>query len=367
MHRKEGPHTMATHGPAPREGAMGLASPVSRRRFLIGSSALIATGALTAACGGSSSNSATSGSGATVQISTGKTVETANFFVADAQGFYKKHGLNAQLKSFTIPINGAQAMLAGTENVAELVQLPFLTFLKNGADLIIAANTCTSKNVYLVTTSRITKPQDLIGAKIGFPFSTGQQYAFAAYLQHVNIQASQVPTVNVQNENLVAAMSAGSLDGFLGIQPQVSQTLTNVRGTHIFDNPPATSAYVSPEYLVMERSWAEGHRKQVEAIIGALMDAGDYIKGHKAETAKIMAPVMGLPDSQVETLMGPNPEGDEDDFSITLDQTTISNSLKDVAQWMMSAGLLQKTPDIARAIDPSYLKAVAPSAVTGHV
>lgn len=344
---------------------------LSRRRFLVGGGAAIATSVILASCGGKSSSGVAAGSPGNnspvpVRISTGKTVETANFFVADAQGYYKKHGLAATLTSFTIPVNGAEAMLAGTENVSELVQLPFLNFVKNGADIIVVANTCTSRNIYLVTKSKINKPSDLVGAKIGFPFSTGQQYAFIAYLQHVGIPANKVTMVNVQNENLVAAMSAGSIDGFLGIQPQVSQTLSDVQGTHIIENPPATSAYVSPEYLVLERSWAQSNRKTVEAILSALIDANSFIKAHKAQTAAIMAPVMGLPASKVETLMGPNPTGDDDDFSITLDQTTVSDSLKGVATWMMSAGLLKSMPDIAHLIDPSFLQAVDPSLVTGR-
>jgi ABC-type nitrate/sulfonate/bicarbonate transport system substrate-binding protein len=359
----------ARFGPEDRPGDL---AGLSRRQFLVGSSAALATAALLAACGAGKSSSGPAGGGAgsrapvSVRISTGKTVETANFFVADAQGYYKKHGLAATLTSFTIPVNGADAMLAGTEDVSELVQLPFLNFVKNGADIIIVANTCTSRNVYLVTKSKISKPSDLVGAKIGFPFSTGQQYAFVAYLQHVGIPANKVKMVNVQNENLVAAMSAGSIDGFLGIQPQVSQTLSDVQGTHIMENPPATSAFVSPEYLVLERSWAQSNRKTVEAILSALIDANSFIKSDKAETAKIMAPVMGLPASKVETLMGPNPTGDDDDFSITLDQTTVSDSLKGVATWMMSTGLLKTMPDIAHLIDPSFLRAVDPSLVTGQ-
>lgn len=343
---------------------------MSRRRFLFTGGALLASGAVLAACGSSSASSISAsgkrGRALPVKISTGETVETANFFVAQSQGYYKKYGLDATLTPFVIPVNGADAMLAGTENVAELVQLPFLNFLKNGADLIITANTCTSRNVYLVTTRTITKPKDLEGAKIGFPFGTGQQYAFVAYLEHVNVPPSKVTLVNVQNADLVAAMSAGSIDGFLGIQPQVSQALSDVTGSHIITDPPATSAYVSPEYLVMERSWAESHRSTVEAILAALIDAGTFIKANKSRTAQIMAPVMGLPAAKVETLLGPNPQGDDDDFSITLDQTTIANSLKSVADWMISDKLLTAVPDIAKAIDPSFLKAVDPSAITGQ-
>lgn len=344
---------------------------MSRRRFLITGGAALAAGSFLAACGTSKSSSTAAASGAKkktltpVGISTGATVETANFFVANSEGYYKKYGLDAALKSFTIPVDGADAMLAGTENVSELVQLPFLNFVKNGADIIIVANTCTSRNIYLVTTSKINKPSSLVGAKIGFPFSTGQQYAFVAYLQKVGIPANKVTMVNVQNSNLVAAMSAGSIDGFLGIQPQVSQALKDVPGTHIIDNPPATSAYVSPEYLVLERSWAESNRATVEAVIRALIDANTFINSHKAATGAIMAPVMGLPASEVVTLMGPNPAGNAVNYSVTLDQTTISQSLKDVGEWMISTGLMKSMPDIAHLIDPSFIRAVNPALVSG--
>lgn len=357
----------------PAWAGSGGSEAMSRRHFLLTGGAFLAAGAVAAACGSSPKNSGSAAAAAgkkgapiPVKISTGKTVETANFFVAQSEGYYKKHGLDVTLTPFLIPVNGADAMLAGTENVAELVQLPFLNFLKNGADLIIAANTCTSRNVYLVTTSNITKPKDLEGAKIAFPFGTGQQYAFVAYLEHVNVPTSKVTQVNVGNADLVAAMSAGSIDGFLGIQPQVSQALSDIKGSHIITDPPASSAYVSPEYLVMERSWAQSNRSAVEAILAALIDAGKYINANKSGTAKIMAPVMGLPASKVETLLGPNPQGDADNFSITLDQTAIAGSLKSVAQWMISDGLLTAMPDISKAIDPSFLKAVDPSAVTGR-
>lgn len=340
--------------------------PISRRQFLGGMSAVTAAG-LVARPGvlGLLSPVPEKGSLIPVNLSTGLTVETSNFFVAEKMGYFADHRVRANLKAFLIPVDGADAMLAGTENVAQLVQLPFLNFLANGADLIIVANTCTSRNVSLVTKSSISTVDQLAGTKIGFPFNTGQQYAFAAYLQYVKLSASSVTTVNVDNSDLVAALAAGSIDGFLGIQPQVSQAVKDVGGTHVFAHPPAGDAYQSPEYLVLERTWANLHGTAVEGIIAGLVDASTYIPSHKRETARIMAPQLDLPVSQVQTLLGPNPAGDGDDFTISLNVDEIASSLESVARWMVQAGLIKAIPDYRSAIDSRFIRRVAPSAVSG--
>lgn len=337
---------------------------LGRRQFLGGAGGLVLVvvgGPVLTACasGSSGSTSGTSVALTSVALTTGTITEFTNFFVADKLGLFKKHGVNADLQGFIIAKDGALAMLAGQKNTATIVELPFLSYLANGADLVTVAVVSTARNIKLVCKSSIKGPRDLVGKKIGYPFGTGQDYGFNAYLKLVGVDAASVHSVNVDNASIVPVLARGDIDGFLGVDPQVSQALSQVDGSHVLANPPAASGYVSRAHLVLERKFATANRKAVQGVLAALIEANQYVTAHPSESAQIMSVVLHLSPDKVQALI----KGNVDDYKIYLDDASVQ-ALHDVGQFLVDKGKIKAIPDISKAVDSSYLKAVDSSAVT---
>jgi len=194
---------------------------LDRRSFLrlgAGVTGLAVAGPLLAACGGSSgSSSATTGSGLTTlsyQLSWIKNFQFGGEYVADSKGYFKANGLAVDL-------------LAGGPNVAvdsvvqsrkALVGQSSPDFTANavakGAELtIIGANYQKSPFCIMSLPSKpITKPEDLIGKKIGI--QSTNEVAWAAFLKLAGIDPSKLTKVPVQFD--LTPLTSGEVDGFWG-------------------------------------------------------------------------------------------------------------------------------------------------------
>lgn len=331
---------------------------ITRRTALRGALGLTfvaGSGPILLGCG-SATGSGGAGSVGAARQTTGLIVESSNLFVADAKGFFEANGVGGDLKGFVIANDGAQSMLAGGADTATIVELPTLRYVAGGADLVSVAVILTAKNLKLVGAG-MDSPQDMVGKRIAYPFSTGQDYGFAAYLEMLGMQRDDVEHVNAENADLTPLLTRGDIDGFIGVEPQVGQALEAAEGATLLTPGPA-EAYQARHNLVVQRSWAEENPAVVEGILQALIDANEFIRSDPDESAQIVATQLRTEPQTVKDLW----EANEDDFTVYLDDSVVT-AFDDVKSWMQGLDALERDVVVEDVINPQYLRAVDESAV----
>lgn len=326
---------------------------ISRRGLLRGASGLalgVTSSGLLLACADPEQAGA-------IRMTTGLIAEFTPFFVAYERELFAEHGVDADLQGFIIANDGAEAQLAGEADSSTLVELPLLRYVNDGEDLVSVAVVTTARNLKLVAQEELANPEDLAGHRVAYPFGTGQDYGFAAYLEHVAVDPEEIEHVNSENADLVPLMARGDVDAVVAVEPQVSQALDGADGAHLMD-PEPSEAYQTRSHLVVDRTWAEENADTVRGVLLALLDAGDVIAEEPDETAAIMGSQINLSAEDVQQLW----EMNENDWSLYLDQDTL-DSLDAVSVWMRETGETEEEIDVQGIIEPAYLEEIDDSAV----
>lgn len=279
--------------------------------------------------------------------------------VALERGFFEDHGLAATLKTFDNGVVGTQAMLAGQVHAGGTVEMPLVSNLAKGADIVVPALWFTGEELRLVVKNDINRPEDLSGRKIGVQKGGINDYALQRYLEKHQVDPKSVTLVDVPGAEQIATLARGNIDGFVNEEPIVSRAFSEMGDQVHFLEPTIGDVTIVRNYLQFDRKWAEANRETVQKIIAALKDANAFIEADPKAAAEIASKRIGV---EAGTLQKWWSEG-EIRWDVYLDEES-KTALSEVATWMAENGYVDKAPETDAIFDPSYLEAVDSSAVT---
>lgn len=274
-----------------------VASP-SRRAFLAGMSSLgllALAGCGTESAATTGSTTATSFGTLEVQLSWLKNAEFAGEYFADSKGYYKEAGF-PEVNLIAGGPGGASAetmvlsgkALVGTSSPVGVAPV----ILNEGAPLKIIGTTY-QKNPFTIVSlagNPITKPDDLIGKKIGVQAGVNETL-FDALLQVNNIDAGKVTKVPVQYDP--QPLINGDVEGFFAYL--TNEVLTLELGGHstavlpFADNglPFIAESFVTTEDAIKDR------RAELKAFLLASIKGWKDAVADSEESARLAVEVYG--------------------------------------------------------------------------
>jgi len=298
-----------------------------------------------------------------VRFTCGANLTYTNLYVAEGAGLFKKHGIDGRVVLFDVAFQGTEAVLAGQAETAATVEFPLVNYLSRGADLIVPAVIVEAHDVHIVTLKSVTKPEDLVGKKVGLIVGSIAHYGFDRYVQHHKLPKDKVQVINVPAAEQVALFAKGDIDAYVWIEPVVSRGIEVMKGRAHVLAPGLETVMKDRIYLQVTRSWAEKNPAGVPSILRALIEANEFIKANPEKTAEIAGKKLNLPAAQVAGLI----QKIGWDWGVSLD-ASLSAVFDDVINWMKDGKRLAgNAPDIKRVFAPSYLRAIDPSKVRGFL
>lgn len=286
----------------------------------------------------------------------GANVAYANLMVAQEAGIAAKYGLNAPVKLFDVAFLGYDAMVAGQADTAGTSVFPFLNYQAKAPDLITVAVMLTANDLKIVVKNDIKVANDVVGKRIGFQVGSAIDYAFARYLEHYRIPATSVKIVNLPAADLVSTMARGDIDGFVWLEPVVSNAFTAMGDKIHLLVPGVEVTFVNRAHVEVLRSWAESNRPQVVAFLRSLIDANAYIKGNKQKAAEITGKLLNYPADKI-----PDQWANANlDWTVHMKPFAITD-IEETADWMFKKGILKTRPDVTKIVDTSFLKEIDPA------
>ena len=293
------------------------------------------------------------------RIGTGIDPVYSSYYVAEAMGLYKKHGVDAELKLFSRGGEALDALMAGEIHATSNAEYPNIIAIDKNPEVILVGVSCVAPHTMKLTArAEIKTPQDFIGKKIGSALGSVTDYCFDKYFEKNGVDKSKVTYVNVAAPESVPLLDKGDITAFFFWEPWPSKAI-EVSGNkvHILGSSAQLGVYASKLFIAVPKSYAEKNPETIKGFFRALTEAGEYLHQNPQEAYKLVA--KKIPTLTPETIA-----------KMTVDFSHRARFLKedlknldDVATWVASKGKVKKIPDWKVAVDTKYLKAVNSKAV----
>ncbi len=303
--------------------------------------------------------SPTAGAPIAVRIAVGIDPTYGAFYVADKQGIFKNHGLDATVTKFEGGAAMVNAVVANQQDVAANSQPTSILPIDKGADFYITAFSVECPGyVKIVVRSDVQKPEDLKGKRIGYFKGTLSEYIWDRFFERYGISTNDLQMINVAAPETVALMDRGDIDAFALWEPFPTRALQAMDGkVKVLMAAEDQGLYYCRHVLQIRRQWADENPEGVKRLLRALIETSSWISANQAQAIQIIASEMKLDPKDVEGFFK---AGLNYRLSLTDEELT---EMDTIARWMLQKGLIRAVPDWKKHFRPEFLKEVAPDAV----
>ncbi|MDR1661574.1 MAG: ABC transporter substrate-binding protein [Azoarcus sp.] len=281
------------------------------------------------------------------------------FRVAQGAGIFKKHGIDAEISTYSFGIDTIDAAILGQTDSAQ------------GMDYAVASRFSESNDLRIVAYIGGPKPEgeklytrlpdvnsivDLKGKTLGVKKGTVNEYIWGKVFELYGIDPKEVEQVYLgSTAELLAAYQTGEVDAFW-VNAEVERAVREVSGSkRLGDLDLAKTVYRG--YLLLDEKFIRANKAGIVRLLRALDEATVYISAHPKESAQIICDDLKVPKETVlETLRFYN-------YDVRLSGEDLDH-IADVADWSVKNGLIKKQYDIRQFIHLDLLREALPEKLT---
>lgn len=258
--------------------------------------AVLAATTLAACSSGSAATSTTSA--LTVKIGIGPISDFGQLFVAQAEGYFTKAGLNVETTTVSSGPEGIAAVKGGSLDITYSAALPMFLSAAQGLGLrflgpgdVQAPGHWVSQLAVAANSPYATEAQALAqGKKVGMIGSSSPDaIALDMKLAQMHVPATSVPVVSLPVPDLLTALTTGEVNSSIPQGPFLPMGLAN-HSIRVLD--PAFEAIlgnvVPTGGYVATASWINSNKTAVAAFGKAMSEATQYINSNPASAAQII-------------------------------------------------------------------------------
>lgn len=280
------------------------------------------------------------------------------FRVAKKEGYFEKHGIDAEISTFSFGIDTLNALVLDQVDTAQAMDFATGTRLANSNFKIVALlNSPTESNARLYVTGDIEKPEDLEGKNIGVAKGTVNEYIWAKLFEKYNIDPKDVNLQYLQSgPELITALDRGDVDAIWGGGAQTPK-IEAIKGVKSLGDYSIID-FRMRGYFVLSDKFITENPEAVSNILKALDEATAFIKENPEETAQIAFDDLKLPKEDVLTEITTSWE-----YDIRFSQEDFDH-INNVVNWSIENGLIKDKYEVKDYVDLEPLKKVFPEKVT---
>lgn len=329
---------------------------------------MLAVAVVATACGGTPAASPAVSAGgsaaatakpAPVKVSLGYasvSATQASAWVAKETGIFDKYGLDVTLENIPGGSSPTAALIANDIQGLQ-ISVEAMSADLEGADIEYVAAPVSSPLFWFVSQPSIKTADDLRGKKVAATtVGSATYFADVLALQKLGLDISKdVQLLAVNNvPAILAAIQTGQVAAGAVSMPTYSEA--KKAGLNTLVNVPDLGFKYPSSWLAVRRSWADGHKDTVSALVKSITEAISYELKHPTETQQIIGKYSKLTDAALlkesyDTLAPylnrtPTPSADQVQAGLNLIALTNAKA---------------KTADPKTMVDTSYVDALAKS------
>jgi NitT/TauT family transport system substrate-binding protein len=316
------------------------------------------------ACGGSSSSSGGSPATSSGTLRLGFSAWPGWFpwQVAEEKGFFAKHGLNVKLTYFESYTDSLNALASGNLDANSQTLNDTVSSVAGGAkQSIVLVNDNSTGNDQIIAGPGINTLADLKGKKVGAEQGTVDHYLLLLALRKAGLSPSDIDFQPLETGAAAAAFASGRLDAVGAFAPFTTQALARSGSKALATSADFPGAI--PDHLVFSRDFVTGRPDDVQKLVDAWFDTLDFVKANAAEATAIMAKKGGVSVADYQTYdKGTTIFSLDDNLSAFTAGTSTKNldfEAKEIANFLLTAKLIDKAPDLSGLFEPKFVKSRA--------
>jgi ABC-type nitrate/sulfonate/bicarbonate transport system substrate-binding protein len=223
-----------------------------------------------------------------LRIGASRTAPVALIYLADAQGYYKKHGLDVVIKEYEAGALAVSSLVEDQLDIASASEFVFVLQSMKNPDLRMPATICTSSDNELVVRKDrgIAGPQDLRGKRVSVTLGTSGEFFLYTYLVYNRIPDESIQVVNYRPLEMVKAMGEGTVDAALSWLPHTIAMMKQLGGSGAIW--PAQSGQDYYQVLLAKETFLKNHPKAMQQFLSALVEAEEFMAKHPGPAEQIL-------------------------------------------------------------------------------
>jgi len=286
-----------------------------------------------------------------LRLAYGTKIHYAPQIIALKKGFFSDQGLSVEAKAVQAGIQAAEAMTAGSADVAVMGDAPAIIAAASGMPVKIVACYGGGENMHRIVASAasgIRSPADLKGKRVALQMGSSTHGGFLLFLKKNGLTAGDLKLVPLDPSDMPEAMLTGQIDAAVGSEPWPSNIEERVPNSHHLAALSGLGNTYPLVMLVTER-YAEERPEAVVAALRAVQEAVDFMHRSPDQATQLIAEATGVPVARERRIM------DTLEWGVVLDDATI-NALKQTADFLHSQGKIASVPDWSKTIDRSFIQ-----------
>jgi len=250
--------------------------------------------------------------------------------VAKQRGLFLKHGLDVQVSNFTTGKQCLDTVVGGAAEIATTAEAPTTAAAMAGQPIAFLTRTEYSDLKTLVSSaSGIAKPADLKGKRLAFTAGTGGEVYTATLLHAAGLSPDDVKLVNLRPQDMVAALSSGSIDGYNTWEPHIGNG-KKALGDAVRELD-TKGTYSETFNIVVMQDFLKAKPALVRNFLAALVEADAWMHANREAAISVVAEAVNMPREELAPLW------DSFVYGVTLDQRTL-DILNAHARWRLDSG-----------------------------
>lgn len=305
--------------------------------------------------GGAETDAASAPETASIQIGISPDPAYAPYIVADRQGFFAEHGLQAEIRRFSNGGDMNDAVVAGEVDYAGSGTGTLLPRLATGREKIFAVTATSGTTFGIAAKTELQEGADFSGKKLGMVPGTTSEYVWEFFLREHGIAKEDVEMVGAAPPELVSALDRGEIDAFIVWEPWPTQAVrtSGEDAVHIFGRNEDVG-YLLYFSFAGNAEFMEQNPNTTAALLRAVRDAIDFIEENPDETVAIMADVMQLSEEEARPLV------EDYEYGLGLPEE-LRQDISDTAAWLKGLGRLDTDVAYEDVVDPTHIEKVQSS------
>jgi NitT/TauT family transport system substrate-binding protein len=226
----------------------------------------------------------------TVRIAVGVDPVFTPWWIAQEKGFYKKHGINAEITQFSGGPALADATMAGEADIGSSGTATWMPRIVRGS-MVVLATMATSPDAFkMAARNDIKTLSDLRDKKVGSVGGSSTDYLWVRLAAKLNLPESAFDVIPMTPPELVPSLDRGDIQAYFVWEPWALRAV-EVSGpskVHIL----ATSGdvgYLLNFVVVANKKFVDARPDAATRVLGALREAIEFQNRNPGEAAQIGA------------------------------------------------------------------------------
>ncbi len=269
-------------------------------------------------------------------------VADAASIVAVRKAMWDGLGVRVVGKIFTAGPETLEALVSGSADIATMGDTTAIIAVSRAPVVIIASHGNGERRHRIIVRrdSPIRQPSQLIGKKIAVKKGTSTYGGLLAWLKKYGL-LGKVRIIDMRPPDMPDALVSGAVDAIVASEPTPSVIEAKGLGRQLATLAGLGSNY--PILLVARRKFVQQHRDAVRRFLQGMNKACYFVRNHRRDAARIIAPVTGLSPQIALRSMSLH------QYWLNLNDHTI-RSLRWAANFLVSQRIIPRVPDFDRVI-----------------